>query len=257
VARRNDREREARRQVLLLDRLAAQFQGRLAKEIEAASREMVEGWKYTREVTEVRGFRERIEAAYQQMIVASAVTFGTRIWDQAKSAGHELETKRFPGAQDFATFMTLEAMRYLAREVIRERISGVVMETRANIIRAIARAYVDGLGESETANRILEVIPSISESRARIIARTETHGAANYGSLQATLATGLLMDKEWLSAADERTRDTHVEANGQVVGIDGNFEVGGAFMAYPGDPSGPAEEVIGCRCVLAYVPREQ
>jgi hypothetical protein len=259
VARLSDRNRarEARRQGVLFDRLAKQFEGRLAKEIEAASREMVEGWKYTREIVPARGFRERLDAAYRQMIIAACVTFGQRIWEQGKAAGYDLETKRFPGTQDFAQFMTIEAMKYLAREVIRERIGGVEMTTRANIIRAIARGFVDGLGQDKIAARILEVIPVISRARAKVIARTETHGAANYGSLQATLATGLDMDKEWLAAEDERTRDTHVAANGQTVGIEERFSIGGSFMAYPGDPEGPAEEVINCRCALGYIVKPQ
>jgi uncharacterized protein with gpF-like domain len=251
-----DRAREARRQGVLLDRLARQFENRLAQEIEAASREMLEGWKLTREVIQARGFRERLEAIYRQMIVASVTAFGQRIWDQGKSAGFDVETKRFPGTQDFAQFMLMEAMRYLAREVVRQRIGGVEMETRANILRAIARGYVDGLAEDGIAEKILEVIPAISKARARIIARTETHGAANYGSLQAAMATGLDMNKEWLSAADERTRQTHVEADGQTVGIEENFRIGSAFMAYPGDPQGPAEEVINCRCTLAYLVKQ-
>jgi SPP1 gp7 family putative phage head morphogenesis protein len=249
-----DRAREARRQGVLLDRLARQFEGRLAKEIASAMREMVEVWRLTQEVVPARGFRARLEAAYEQMIRASVVTFGTRIWEQAKAAGYELETKRFLGVQDFAQFMTLEAMRYLAREVVRQRIGGVDMETRQNILRAIARGFVEGEGQDDVAKRILDVIPSISRARAAVIARTETHGAANYGSMQAASATGILMDKEWLAAADERTRETHVEADGQIVPMDGAFRVGDALMEYPGDPAGPAEEVINCRCTLAYIP---
>lgn len=252
-----DRAREGRRQGILLDRLARQFEGRIAKEIEAASIEMLEGWQLTREVVPARGFYERLEAIYKQMIVASATAFGSRIWEQGKAAGIELETKSFPGVQDFAQYMLIEAMKYLAREVVRERIGGVEMETRANIIRAIAKGYVDGLSQDQIADKIREVLPDISKARARVIARTETHGAANYGSLQAAIATGLRMDKEWLAAGDERTRETHRAADGQIVGIEANFSVGSAFMAYPGDPSGPADEVIQCRCTMGFIVKPQ
>lgn len=251
-----DRAREARRQGILLDRLARQFEGRIESEIAAASREMVEGWQLTREVVPARGFRERLEAAYRQMIVASVTAFGVRVWEQGKAAGFELETKRFPGLQDFAQFMLIEAMKYLAREVVRQRISGVEMETRQNILRAIARGYVDGLTEEQIAARILEVMPEISKARARVIARTETHGAANYGSIQAAITTGLPMQKEWLAAEDHRTRASHSEADGQTVGIEEGFKVGGSWMFYPGDPEGPAEEVINCRCTLGFIVKQ-
>lgn len=218
---------------------------------------MLEGWKLTREVVPARGYRGRLEAIYRQMIVASVTAFGSRIWEQGKAAGVDLETKRFPGLQDFAQFMLIEAMKYLAREVVRQRIGGVEMETRQNILRAIARGYVDGLGQDGIADRILEVLPDISKARARVIARTETHGAANYGALQGAIATGQNMNKEWIAAGDERTRETHVAADAQIVGIADNFQIGSSFMAYPGDPSGPAEEVINCRCTLGFIVKPQ
>jgi hypothetical protein len=248
-----DRAREARRQGVLLDRLARQFEGRLANEIAAAMREMVNVWTLTREVVPARGFRARLEAAYEQMIRAAVVTFGTRIWEQAKSAGYELETKRDPSQPDFAATMTAVAGKYVGSEAVRRRITGVDDETRQGIIRAVAKGYSDGLGQNEVAARITESVPSISKLRAKVIARTETHGAANYGSFEAAKATGVRLNKEWLAAADERTRETHLEADGQTVTMDGTFRVGDALMEYPGDPAGPAEEVINCRCTMSYV----
>jgi hypothetical protein len=54
-------------------------------------------------------------------------------------------------------------------------------------------------------------------------------------------------EKEWLATQDAVTRDTHVEADGQVVGIDEEFEVGDATCQFPGDTGDP-EEDINCRC---------
>ena len=39
---------------------------------------------------------------------------------------------------------------------------------------------------------------------------------------------GMTYSKEWVSALDDRVRDDHQEAHGQTVGIDEEFEVGGA-----------------------------
>jgi SPP1 gp7 family putative phage head morphogenesis protein len=97
------------------------------------------------------------------------------------------------------------------------------------------------------------LVPQISSYRAEMIARTETHGAANYGSQEAAKQTGLPLAREWLAAADDRTRETHREANGQVVGMDDTFRVGDSDLAFPGDPSGPGEEVINCRCAVGYI----
>ncbi len=252
--------REQRRQSLLLDRIAGQFEQSLESEIASAMRSMVASWRLTREVITPRDFRSQLEATYSQMVRSTIVSFGMRIWQQGKAAGIVLEQK-----QDFSEFMTEQALRYLAREVIRERITGVETATRQNIIRSIARAFVDGLGEEETAKFILSVIPDIAKSRARTIARTETHGAANYGANEAAKKNDLPMKREWLSAQDPRTRSTedgdefdHAGANGQIVGAEEPFLIeklsgGTEALMYPGDPSGSAGNVINCRCALGFV----
>ena len=222
----NNSRREHRRQVALLDRLTAQFRNRLQREIAAAMKEMVEMWLQTNQVTLPRGFYDRIEATYRQMVLASVTQFGLRILDQGKARGLSLETK-----ESFAQIMTRLALQYVQQEKIRRRITDVTETTRRQIVNAIDRGYRDGLGQRGVANAILDMVPSLSSTRANVIARTETHGAANYGSNEAAKQTGLPMKKEWLAAAD-------------------------AELAFPGDPDGGAdypEEVINCRCTVGYI----
>lgn len=247
----NNARREHRRQVALLDRLAVQFRNRLQREIATAMKDMVETWLQTNQVTLPRGFHDRIEATYRQMALASITQFGLRILDQGKAHGLPLETK-----ESFAQIMTRLALRYVQQEMIRRRITEVTETTRRQIVNAVDRGYRDGLGQRGVADAILDLVPSLSATRANVIARTETHGAANYGSQEAAKQTGLPMQKEWLAADDERTRETHREADGKKESMDGKFSVGNAELAFPGDPEGGAdypEEVINCRCTLAYV----
>jgi uncharacterized protein with gpF-like domain len=60
------------------------------------------------------------------------------------------------------------------------------------------------------------------------------------------------MRKVWISAEDDRTREDHIEADGQAVGMQDSFTIGGWELAYPGDPNGPAEQIINCRCTVGY-----
>lgn len=244
----NNKRREHRRQVALLDRLTVQFRARLQREIAAAMKDMVEMWLQTNQVTLPQGFHDRIEATYRQMALASITQFGLRILDQGKAHGLPLETK-----ESFAQIMTRLALRYVQQEMIRRRITEVTETTRRQIVNAVDRGYRDGLGQRGVADAILDLVPSLSSTRANVIARTETHGAANYGSQEAAKQTGLPMKKEWLAAADERTRETHREADGSTVGMDDTFRVGDSDLQFPGDPSGAAEEVINCRCTLGYI----
>jgi len=241
--------REVRRQGALLDRLTAQFRGRLQREIATAMREMVEHWEQTGNVTLPRDFRDRIEATYRQMAIASITMFGSRIMEQAKARGLKLETK-----ESFAQIMTRRALRFIEQEAIRRRITEVTETTRDQIIRAVRKGYEDGLGQRGTASYILDLVPQISSYRAEMIARTETHGAANYGSQEAAKQTGLPLAREWLAAADDRTRETHrIAATQPPVGMDEKFKVGDAELMFPGDPEGPGDEVINCRCAVGYI----
>jgi hypothetical protein len=61
------------------------------------------------------------------------------------------------------------------------------------------------------------------------------------------------MRKEWQATEDLRTRPTHHEADKQTVAFNQAFTVGGALLAFPGDPTGPASEVIQCRCSVLAV----
>ena len=55
--------------------------------------------------------------------------------------------------------------------------------------------------------------------------------------------------KEWVSAQDDRVRDTHAEADGQIVGTEEPFQVSGIEMMHPCAVGAPPEEVINCRCI--------
>lgn len=56
--------------------------------------------------------------------------------------------------------------------------------------------------------------------------------------------------KQWLTMRDDAVRDTHQRLHGDTVALAGTFDVGGHRLAYPGQPIGPPEVWINCRCVL-------
>ena len=236
-----DRKREQRRQSLLLDRLDARFGPIFAREIARASREMLDAYEATGEVGAARGHYDGLEREFQRMAETAALTFGGRIIEQGKSAGLILERK-----EDFAQMMTRLALQYVAQEAVRRKITSIAETTRAQIVSLVDQGYRDGLGVAEIASGVRDRISGISQLRGALIARTETHGAANFGADVAARETGLNLRKEWVSAADERTREDHAAADGQIVGMDDAFDVGGESLMYPGDPAGSPENVINC-----------
>lgn len=83
--------------------------------------------------------------------------------------------------------------------------------------------------------------------RSERIARTESTGAYNAGAEDAYRREGAGVHV-WIATADDRTREEHLDAHGQCVTLDEPFSVGGVPLQFPGDPAGPAELVINCRC---------
>lgn len=138
-------------------------------------------------------------------------------------------------------------------------ITGTSRQAYLDLVRQITiQANSLGLGMYETARIIeREVGKAWADQtfyRAERIARTETGAAANYGTYAGATATGRKdLRKVWKTNIDGRERASHAAANGQQVGIDERFVVGSASLLYPNDYSGPASEIIQCRCQANYI----
>ena len=130
---------------------------------------------------------------------------------------------------------------------------GVTQATYDAITEALAEGVAEGEGIPDLSARIRGVFEHASETRATRIARTEVIGG--YGAATRAAITGLPADVvagvQWIATRDGRTRESHGVADGQIVAASEPFQVGGASMLYPGDPSGPADEVVNCRCAMA------
>jgi Phage Mu protein F like protein len=117
----------------------------------------------------------------------------------------------------------------------------------------VAESFNAGLSVPDTAKAIRARFADVSRSSATMLARTDLIGLANGGSHMAArkvFENRPEVTKEWLNAHDARVRPTHAEAGGQEVPLDGAFRVGGFDLMYPGDPQGPPQEVINCRCTF-------
>lgn len=91
--------------------------------------------------------------------------------------------------------------------------------------------------------------------RAENIARTEALSSLHQAKMEAlrqAVEKGLdpsTITLTWHTAGDKRVRHTHQGMNGQAVKYGEKFvSPSGARLAYPGDPTAPASEVINCRC---------
>jgi len=87
-------------------------------------------------------------------------------------------------------------------------------------------------------------------SRCMTIARTEVGGALGYGHQEAAKQSGVVEKKTWLTSGDDRVRESHRAISGETILLTERYS---NDCMYPCDPSGPASEVVACRCQELYV----
>ena len=121
--------------------------------------------------------------------------------------------------------------------------------------RLIADAVLRGLREGDSNAKIATTLRTIgittSKVRANMIARTETHTAANMATKTMALNLGG-NEKQWLNAGDKRVRVNHRNVSTDWISVDEKFNVGGESMEYPGDSGASAANVVNCRCTVLY-----
>lgn len=147
----------------------------------------------------------------------------------------------------------------IAEYIRREALSRArqIAETDFEKIRdAIAVGMEEGEGVAVIARRIRRV-SNETPWRAALIARTETHHAATYGSIQSAREAEDELDmrllKRWLPTQDGRTRPEHLAMAGHpAIPLDEKFNVGGELMDRPGDPGASPANNINCRCSIVY-----
>ncbi|MEE8341977.1 MAG: hypothetical protein V3S42_04635 [Candidatus Neomarinimicrobiota bacterium] len=132
---------------------------------------------------------------------------------------------------------------------------------------AFALALLSDQGVEPTNEKIASVASnkflSNSLSRSKFISITETQNSAEeskFNEMNFIISLGIVSRfssrKVWTSMRDERVRDTHVIADGQIRKMDESFEVPSPstgqieLLRHPGDSSQGAsiENVINCRC---------
>ncbi len=162
-----------------------------------------------------------------------------------------------------------EQLQYFFRNQGFRRVNNINTTYVQTIIRLMETRLSSGMSLEEAVSEVQKQVRGRGFYRWQTlrIARTESTSAANFGALQSSHVSGFVMEKEWISANDARTRGKkpttgydHYHMNGIKVPQDGKFtltssEFGTDLLEFPGDPEGKPGNLINCRCTIALVPK--
>ena len=109
----------------------------------------------------------------------------------------------------------------------------------------LTEGYQSGKGINYVANLLTKRFDQLQTWESKRIARTEIHNSHNTAVMDSYQELGVEYTM-WISAGDDgRTRDSHLEVDGEIIPIGGTYS---NDLKFPGDTDGPIEEWINCRC---------
>lgn len=175
----------------------------------------------------------------------------------ARQAGQRLT---YPGGSAYDNYIATKA-KNAANEITKTTLAAVKAYLENNKIEKAAppstAITIEGLLEG-----ISDIFETWKDSRATMIAETETVGSLNWGTQSGYRDSGVEY-KEWLSQQDSRVRGNDPadqydhRLDGTVIPIGARFKTGrGSSLEYPGDPSGEAGDLCNCRCTIIPAWRE-
>jgi len=120
------------------------------------------------------------------------------------------------------------------------KINHINRDTYDKLTKTLEEGITEGESIAKLSKRIESVYDDAKGYRSKLIARTETNTANNFGHMAAMQQAGI-EKKEWVTANDEDVRDTHTMNQTQgCIGLHNEFY--GTSEQYPGEPN--------CRCAV-------
>ncbi|MGL6023700.1 MAG: phage minor head protein [Cetobacterium sp.] len=133
-----------------------------------------------------------------------------------------------------------------------KNVTYVTDSVKKKVGKIITEKQAKGLNYKDIAKEIESEIVSMSKSRAKRIALTETCNAVNIvGHNTATSAQ--MGTKTWMHVGGGfDDREAHERLDGKEIKINEYFDVNGHKALYPHDPNLPVGEIVNCHCICIY-----
>jgi len=213
--------------------------------------------------------KKRIKKAIKEALESMREDYMNGYVDARKASvelGYDAEWElRF--AFDYPNEQGIEALRDRNENKRQSSLEARGLSTFKNLNRTttdrVMSAIDEGLANGDSATAIASnIMDSVLdgdnlEGRINTIVRTESLTAASLGQAACTQDVARYvpnLKKVWITANDDRVRDSHVEVEGEMVDWDNTFTNG---LQFPRDPAGEPSETINCRCDVVNVPADQ
>lgn len=155
--------------------------------------------------------------------------------------------------------LTQLIIQYFEDNLLNKAVIQINATHKKRVLNTLSKGIAEGWSVNQMAREIIG--NQYNRHHSKVVVRTETVRAANAAAELEAQQSELMLDKEWVSAHDDRVRRPpnstfdHWDLDGQVVPGDRPFFSGGEELQFPGDPNGSAGNVIQCRCTVAYIAR--
>jgi uncharacterized protein with gpF-like domain len=152
-----------------------------------------------------------------------------------------------------------EILSYFNRYLLNQVILPISETTKNQILQVISEGVQKGWGADKIADALES--PELLLWRARLIVRTESNKAMNYGQRLGESKSDWETTKTWIAANDHRTRHSHRLVDGLTLDFNerflvpvykGKLQIGVDLMSGPGDVHASAGNICNCRCTLSF-----
>lgn len=155
-----------------------------------------------------------------------------------------------------------EILAYFGRYLLNKAVLPISETTKNQILNILTEGMNNGWGVDKIATTLES--PELTLWRARLIVRTESNKAMNFGQQLGEGESEFESTKRWIAANDHRTRHSHRLTDDVTVDFKERFhvpiftggkiqmQVGVDLMTGPGDVHASAGNICNCRCTLAF-----
>ena len=213
------------------NKLNSYLKGQRERMLENIEQGRITSFKHKSLIDEIFNLRLEVEIGVKEIIPL--------LKEIARRSGED--AMKLVGSGGFKMNSNIESWLDLKANVFMKQINET---TFTKLKTQFADSSANNEDRGQLISRIKETYGDISKGRANVIARTETHGITQEGTIQGYKQAEMPI-KIWVAVMDSATRESHASIDGEEVPLDYPFSNG---LQFPGDPNGDASEIVNCRC---------